>query len=143
MRTLISIIIVSLFITSACSNGDSDTFESNDGLNCGSEYCIGTTSNGRCSNACSNCPFASGEANPPTPTAGESCTVSDWEHDFTCTYVVPQNGWLCCGYSDTSGVISEYGNVSTEDLSGPCCTGSYNDADPNYVCNNGQWQMIN
>ena len=68
---------------------------------------------------------------PPPAEVGDTCTISDWEHDFTCTFVGPEEIWLCCGYSPTSGVLCQYGECPT-DVGAPCCGGTN--------CVDGRWQ---
>jgi hypothetical protein len=77
------------------------------------------------------CDFAA----PAVP--GDTCMISDWEHDFTCTFIGPEEIWLCCrDVTATGGGECQYASCPTE-LGAPCCDGG--PATGSYVCVDGRW----
>jgi hypothetical protein len=85
-----------------------------------------------------NCPWLD-DVDADADPADTSCFISDWEHDFACALVAPEQIWLCCGSSPTAGVLCQYGECPVE-LGAPCCDGLQGNPH-GYECVAGRWQV--
>jgi hypothetical protein len=86
----------------------------------------------------SDCPWLSGDGVDADPGV-TTCAISDWEHDFTCERVAPEQIWVCCGWSPTAGVLCQYG-ACPDDLGAPCCDGLQGNPH-GYACVDGRWRI--
>jgi hypothetical protein len=93
--------------------------------------CEGPSEGDCCNGTCTSCPGP----NDPPPDVGDTCSRSDWEHDFSCEFMAPEMDWLCCGYSPTGGTLCT--GACSNDVGGLCCEGASN---PPLTCVDGRWQ---
>lgn len=122
-------------------DGQSADVDASFARDCGNASCVNVNNpeDHACLGACTSCAWGIDGPEPAGATDGDSCTISDWEHEFACTFVEPDGSWLCCGASATAGVLCQYGSCGTA-RGEPCCPGMVDDA---FVCVEGRWAEPN